>query len=51
MSDIIKAREFLTVAKHCLQYAESLMTREPAVKKAAAKRVRITPAIDRKSVV
>jgi hypothetical protein len=45
MSDIVKARDFIATAKHCLQLAEALMTREPAVKKAPAKRIRITDAV------
>lgn len=45
MSEIVKARTFLATARHCLEMAEALMTREPAVKKAPAKRIKITDVI------
>jgi hypothetical protein len=52
MSDIAKAREMIVIAnqsiaqaQHCLEFALKLINREPSVKKAPAKFVRITPAI------
>jgi hypothetical protein len=45
MSEIVKAREMIQASRHLLDLAVSLMTREPAVKKAPAKRIKITEAI------
>ena len=52
MSDIAKAREMIVIAnqaitnaQHCLDFALRLINREPPIKKAAAKSVRITPEI------
>jgi hypothetical protein len=45
MSDIIKARELIAASRNLLDLALNMMTREPAVKRAPAKRVKITEAI------
>jgi DNA-binding NarL/FixJ family response regulator len=45
VSDIIEARELIDTAIRLLQRATKMMLREPAIKKAPARYVRITDAI------